>query len=157
MKQSQLIVLFAGSTPNFAWEIGEAFRNSPFVPTVLLLPFFRKYRNDEVDRFLTVFSSASDLVLPSDLRKIRAVYFSHKDYVLPIVDEGTGAEDEMNKANPFLCSLGRVVHREDPLWSHDYGAMIRDNNDQIRKRTRIVILAILGIYLLIGLMRTLAQ
>jgi hypothetical protein len=142
MARSQLILMFAGTTPNFAWEIGEVFRTAPFVPTVMLLPFFRRHRQKEVDQFVELFSEASGLAIPNDLRKVRALYFSSPTDLLIIKDEGTESEKQFNRFNPFLSPLVRIFERDRPAWGEEYLSHIKAQSKEAALHSRNVVLGI---------------
>ncbi len=120
MKKSQLVILFAGSTTHFAWEIGHLFQQDPFVPTFLFLPFFRHYRQGEVDRFTALFHDASGLTIPSDLRKIRGIYFPDRSTVVPFVDREDPDEKLLNGLNPFLGVVAQFLEQSRAGWGKAY-------------------------------------
>jgi hypothetical protein len=184
MERSQLIVMFAGTTPGFAWEIAEVFKKAPFVPTVLLLPYFhakgsakrssamnteskkKKYlhRDEDIERFIEIFTTGSGLKLPADLselRHIRAIYFPSPNETILMRDLGTAAEYDMHLQNPFLSALGRVLHRDDPAWvewaartAEEENATTRNELKRARKAYLVVILVMVVIGAVIGLMQS---
>jgi hypothetical protein len=152
MRKSQLVLMVAGTTTHFAWEIGEVFRNEPFVPTIIVLPFFRKYSQEQVDRFVSAFDSASGLNLPSDLRNIRAAYFPDRATVLTIADDGSPTEEELNRINPFLGALARIMELTRPGWSSSYLAVARERrSNRWRAIKRMASVAALWVFAVIAL------
>jgi hypothetical protein len=120
MKRSQLVILFAGSTRHFAWEIGQLFQQDPFVPVLLFLPFFKHYRQNEVDRFTAMFYDASDLAVPSDLRKVRGIYFPDRSTVVPFIDNDDDDEKLLNGYNPFLGVAAQFMEQTRTGWGQAY-------------------------------------
>lgn len=121
LKKSQLILMFAGTTTHFGWELQKVFRNDPFVPTILILPFFQRYRQSEVDRFVSMFAEATGLQLSSDLRKTRAAYFPTASEVVEIRDLGTADDRALNEMNPFLGPVAQIMERlSRPGWIEAY-------------------------------------
>ena len=121
LKQSQLILMFAGTTNHFGWELQRVFQNDPFVPTILILPFFQRYRQPEVDRFVGMFAEATGLHLSSDLRKTRAVFSSKASEVVEIRDLGTADDRALNDLNPFLGPIAQIMEKTGRLgWTEGY-------------------------------------
>jgi hypothetical protein len=149
MAKSQFIIMFAGTTPGFAWEVAEAFRTIPFVPTILLLPYFNKHDDQDVRNFLTTWSSGSGLAMPSDLHNVRAIHFPTKLQAIAIHDLETPEEKRVNQINPFESSIGRILHPNNPQWISDAA---NEAKDRIRSARRPAF--ILGaIILLLALLR----
>jgi hypothetical protein len=157
MSRSQLIVMFGGTTPGFAWEVTEAFRNAPFVPTILLLPYFNRHDEADVKQFVEIFTAGSGLPMPSDLREIRAVYFPSPAESVLIPDLGTEAEKSLHEQNPFLSALGRILHKDDPDWLEKTTRSAKGENSTTKRSMRWIALIPLGLillYLLIALLNS---
>jgi hypothetical protein len=178
MSRSQLIVMFGGTTPGFAWEVTEAFRNAPFVPTILLLPYFSrredetklpevkviggvphfKRPDDEVETFVEIFTAGSGLPMPSDLSDIRAMYFPSPGETVLIPNLRSEAEKSLQEQNPFLSSLGRILHIDDPDWLENNAKSAKEENASTKSSMRwlafLVPLGLLLLRLLIGLMNS---
>jgi hypothetical protein len=121
LKQSQLILMFAGTTSHFEWELQRVFQNDPFVPTILILPFFQRYRQDEVDRFVSMFAEATGLRLSSDLRKTRAAYFPSASEAVEIRDSGSPDDRALDDLNPFLGPIAQIMENKGRLgWTEGY-------------------------------------
>jgi hypothetical protein len=152
MKRSQLVILFAGSTTHFAWEIGQLFRQDPFVPIFLFLPFFKHYRQNEVDRFTAIFHDASGLAIPSDLREARGIYFPNRSTVVPFVDRDDADERLLNGLNPFLGVAAQFMEQTRPGWGQAY---IESAKEERRKSWRLmaVACAILALFVFLTLSR----
>jgi hypothetical protein len=127
LARSQLILMFAGTTTHFAWELQKVFQNDPFVPTILILPFFQRYRQSDVDRFVSIFETATGLHLPRDLRKTRAAFFSHAAEIVEIHDLDTPDERVLNELNPFLGPIAQIMELSQPGWTRLYLEIARDN------------------------------
>jgi hypothetical protein len=127
MKKSQLILMFAGITPHFAWELQTVFRNDPFVPTILILPFFQRYRQEEVDQFVTMLEEGTGNRISKDLRKTRAVYFARTSEVIEIRDQDTPDERALNEQNPFLGPIAQIMELSRPGWTDGYIGAAREN------------------------------
>jgi hypothetical protein len=144
MKRSQLILLFAGTTPHFAWEIEALFRNEPFVPTLMFLPFFRRYRQRKVDQFAAIFTEASGLELPENLEDARAVFFPNRAKVVVLQDRGDYDEQLLNSVNPFLAPVARFMELSRPEWSAAYLESATENRRECWWSIAVV-LAYLGL------------
>jgi hypothetical protein len=154
MRRSRLVLMVAGSTPHFAWEIGEVFRNEPFVPTIIMLPFFKSYRQAEVDNFVSAFDGSSGLNAPRDLRKIRAVYFPDRSTMMPIENDGSREEKILNSMNPFLGSLTMVSELIRPGLRSDYLGIAQDKrrrSQQFAWAASAIIACVIAFKLLISL------
>ena len=127
MKEAQLILMFAGTTEHFVWELESVFKNEPFVASVLILPFFRRYRRSEVDRFRSLFQDTTGLRLSSDLRRTRAVFFPNASEVIEICDSNTDDERALNELNPFLGPIAQIMERSRPGWAEGYIEAARAN------------------------------
>jgi hypothetical protein len=136
MKRSQLIVMVAGSTPNFTWEIGQVFRNTPFVKTIILLPFFKKHEPTEVERFVVTLAQCSGLSVPNYLGATRAIYFPDRDSISLIEEGDSPTERELNEMNPFLASLARILRRDEPRWGEEYLASVHEINAETRRNAK---------------------
>jgi hypothetical protein len=119
LQNAQLVLLFAGTTPNFTWEITKVFRNEPFVPILLMLPFFENYSKQKLVRFVTMFNAASGLTLPDDLSPYHAAYFSSPTEMMLIEEYGVD-EMDLNYINPFLGSIVRVAELTRPRFRDFY-------------------------------------
>ncbi len=147
MKRSQLILLFAGTTPHFSWEIAEVFQARPFVPALLFLPFFRKYRQSEVDSFVELFRRETGMTLPSDLRRARAVFFPRSGEMMIFADRNDARERLLDSLNPFLGPVSRYMELTRPEWSAAYVESARENR---RWAWRIIALFASYLAILIG-------
>ena len=128
MKRSQLILMFAGTTTHFEWELQKVFQNNPFVPTILILPFFQRYRQSEVDRFVDIFETATGLHLSKDLRRTRAAFFPLATEIVEIHDLKTPDERVLNEMNPFLEPIAQIMELSRPGWTNEYLGIARDNH-----------------------------
>jgi hypothetical protein len=128
LKRSQLILMFAGTTTHFSWELQNVFRNDPFVPTILILPFFQHYRQPVVDKFVNLFQTATGLELSKDLRKTRAVYSAKAGEIAEIRDLETPEEKTLNELNPFLGPVAQIMELSRPGWAAEYAQLARDNH-----------------------------
>jgi len=127
LKRSQFILMFAGTTTHFGWELQEVFQNDPFVPIILILPFFRRYRQPEVDRFVNMLETASGLQLSKDLRKTRAAFFPKASEVIEIRDLNTPDERALDELNPFLAPIAQIMELSRPGWTDGYIELAREN------------------------------
>jgi hypothetical protein len=119
VQRAQLILLFAGTTRSFAWEIEKVFRSEPFVPALMMIPFFREYSQTASDEFGGLFQEATGHRLPHDLFKVRAAYFPDRDSMIILEESGIENED-YNYYNPFLGAIAHVIDAKIPGWSFDY-------------------------------------
>jgi hypothetical protein len=133
MKRSQLILMFAGNTPHFAWELQRVFQNDPFVPTILVLPFFQRYRQREVDLFVSMFEATTGLHLSKDLRKTRAAFFPHAAEIVEIHELNTSDERALNELNPFLGPIAQIMELGRPGWTDGYIEFARENRQSNRR------------------------
>ena len=105
LDQAQLAVLFAGTSRNCLWELGQVFRHRPFVPAVLLLPA----RRQAWEAFRMLFPSATGLELPETGGTTRLIYFPTWDQPVQFADTEDGDDLLLKKHNPYLGALTRVV------------------------------------------------
>jgi hypothetical protein len=133
LKKSQLILMFAGTTPHFAWELERVFHSDPFVPTILILPFFQRYRQSQVDRFADMFAASTGRSLSSNLRKTRAAYFTKAGEIIEIRDQDTRDERALNELNPFLGPIAQIMELNRPGWTEGYVDFARENHRTNRR------------------------
>jgi hypothetical protein len=105
LDRAQLVVLFAGTTENLRWELAQVFHREPFVPAVLLLPFF----GQELKSFQASFTAATDVELPENLNRVRLIYFPAPDQPVPFADTKDEVDRLLTVDNPYLAALTRVV------------------------------------------------
>ena len=84
LDQAQLAVLFAGTTENFQWELGQVFHHEPFVPTVLMVPF----AGQQWKSFQSSFNASTGIELPESVNRARLIYFPARDQPIPFADTG---------------------------------------------------------------------
>ncbi|MGD0479289.1 MAG: hypothetical protein ABSA42_03905 [Terracidiphilus sp.] len=133
LKQSQLILMFAGTTTHFAWELQKVIQNERFVPTILILPFFRRYRQSDVDQFVGAFEAATGLHLSKDLRKTRAAFIPRASEIVEIHDLSTPDERVLNEMNPFLGPIAQIMELSHPGWTEEYVELARENHKSNRR------------------------
>ena len=151
---SQMVLMFAGTTPGFAWELGEIFRSAPFKPTMIVLPFcLKRHKAEEVAAFVNTFSEASGHALDADLRQTRAIYFRQDKQPVYVIKQNAAAEAELDSINPFLFPVTQMVGIEDAAWSADYVAAARARAVRTRNRTGLVIAGIVIVNVLVIVLR----
>lgn len=133
LKRSQLILMFAGTTTHFAWELQKVIQNERFVPTILILPFFRRYRQSDVDQFVSAFEAATGLHLSKDLRNTRAAFIPRASEIIEIHDLNTSDERALNEMNPFLGPIAQIMELDRPGWSEEYIELARENHKSNRR------------------------
>lgn len=125
LNRACLVVLFAGTSAGFRWELEQVFDHRPFVPTILLLPYFKgvnsvrslEKRRKRADQFRAVFQSVTGVPLPEGLEYCRIIYFQRPESPRVLYDEGEITERRLNMANPFLGSLAKIMEETHPGWS----------------------------------------
>ena len=110
LDQAQLAVLFAGTTGNFQWELGQVFHHEPFVPTVLLLPF----AGQQWISFQSSFAAATGIELPEGVNRARLIYFPARDQPIPFASTGDKDDRLLTVDNPYLGVLTRVMELIQP-------------------------------------------
>jgi hypothetical protein len=120
LNRAQMVLMFAGRTPHFEWELRKVFQNETFAPTILILPFFRRYRQRRVSAFVSMFFSATGIQVSPDLRRVRAIYFPSRSEAIEIKDKGTKDERALNALNPFLGAIAQIMELSRPGWTDIY-------------------------------------
>jgi hypothetical protein len=110
LDQAQLAVLFAGTTVNFQWELGQVFNHEPFVPIVLLVPV----AGQQWKSFQSSFATATGIDLPEAVNGARLIYFPARDQPIPFADTGDEDDRLLTVENPYLGALTRVVELIQP-------------------------------------------
>lgn len=112
------VVLFAGTTSNFQWEMEQVFKHDPFVPTILLLPFFQhppwsSKRREDIMAFVETFRRCSGLI-PQDPQSNRVIFFPTRDRPIAF-GKGEGAQFRaLDYLNPYLPALVELLETIDP-------------------------------------------
>jgi hypothetical protein len=105
LDQAQLAVLYAGTTENFQWELGQVFHHEPFVPTVMLVPFAEQ----QWESFRNSFTAATGINLPKTEMRLRLIYFPERDQPIPFTDKDDEDDRLLTVDNPYLGALTRVM------------------------------------------------
>jgi hypothetical protein len=144
LDQAQLVVIFAGVTEGLKWELGEVFRHEPFVPTVVLGPFF----GEQTKSFQTGFQAATGIALPENINGSRLIYFPKRDE--PTLFADTKDEDErmLTIDNPYLGALTRVIDVIQPGSGAPWIKKAYDN--QMAKYIGIAIAVVIWIFILMA-------
>lgn len=106
LDQAQLAVLFAGTSGNFQWELGQVFHHEPFVPTILLLPAGQHWKSKA--SLLSSFTAATGVELPEGVNTARLIYFPARTQPIPFADTGDRDDRLLTVYNPYLGALTRV-------------------------------------------------
>jgi hypothetical protein len=128
LDRAQMVILFAGTSENFRWEMEQVFRRSPFVPTMLLMPYFRglnslwniRKQQIRIDQFRALFHSVTAITLPDGLEYCRLIYFRDPHSPQVMFDSGEDTERRLNMLNPFLGPISRVMEGIYPGWTQPY-------------------------------------
>jgi hypothetical protein len=105
LDQAQLAVLYAGTTDNFQWELGQVFHHEPFVPTVMLVPFAEQ----QWESFRNSFTATTGINLPKTEIRLRLIYFPERDHPIPFTDKDDEDDRLLTVDNPYLGALTRVM------------------------------------------------
>ena len=120
--ESAYVVLFAGVTGNVTWEIDQVFRRDPFIPTILLSPFFsapswNKNNRAAMMEFQQAFHQTTGVVL-SELESCPVIYFAERGKPISFGRrEGLVGLAYLNSYLPALVSL---LHTIDPKLAQPY-------------------------------------
>jgi hypothetical protein len=112
LDRAQLAVLFAGTTGNFQWELGQVFHHEPFVPTILLLPAGQHWKSKASLR--SSFTAATGIELPEGVNTARLIYFPARAQPIPFADTGDRDDRLLTVYNPYLGALTRVMELIQP-------------------------------------------
>jgi hypothetical protein len=134
LDRAQLVIMFAGSTPGFLWELKHIFGRERFVPTLIILPFFQRYSVPEAVRFRALFLEASGLSLPAGFDSGRAIYVTTR-LEFEVLYENP-EESDMNFISPFLSSIVRAIDRGRPGYMRGCTGKMRERNGGTSSRPR---------------------
>jgi hypothetical protein len=115
LDKAQLVLMFAGSTPGFQWEMTHIFDRQPFIPTLIILPFFQRYSGKQAAQFASHFRSCSGHELQGDLRNIRAIFVPERSQIIPIGE--SPADKDLNFISPFLSPIAQAIEMNRPGWT----------------------------------------
>jgi hypothetical protein len=122
LDESAYVVLFTGVTGSITWEIDQVFRHDPFIPTILLLPFFRassrSKRNREAMRnFRSAFGEVTGVFL-RNLDFCPVIYFPERDKPMPFGKrEGFVSLGYVNEYHPAIATMLQSI---DPTLAASY-------------------------------------
>ena len=122
LDEAAYVALFAGVTGSVAWEIDQVFRRDPFVPTILLSPFFSAGSRNKKNRaammeFQQAFLETTGVVL-SKLDFCPVIYFPERGKPMPFGRrEGFVGLAYLNSYLPALVTL---LHTIDPKLAKPY-------------------------------------
>ncbi len=134
LNRARIAVIFAGTSEGLLWEIGHVFKHEPFVPTLLLVPYFQglntvgalEKRRTKSEQFRNSFYSATGILLPDGLEYCRLVYFRERLKPEMMFDSREDSERKLNMANPFLGPIARVIEEICPGWNAPYLEQTKD-------------------------------
>jgi hypothetical protein len=120
--KSAYVVLFAGVTGNVTWEIDQVFRREPFIPTILLLPFFEsssrnKKNREAMGEFRSAFGNSTGIFL-RNVDFCPVIYFPERGKAIPFGKrEGFVS---LGYLNPYLPAIVSLLHSIDPALAEPY-------------------------------------
>jgi hypothetical protein len=115
LDRAQLVLMFAGTTPGFQWELNHIFDRDPFIPTIIILPFFQRYSEKQAARFAACFRDCTGYELQGDLRYARAVYAPDRSRLVLLGENP--ADVELNFISPFLSPIAQAIEMSKPGWT----------------------------------------
>jgi hypothetical protein len=148
LRRCQFVLMFAGTTPGFAWELGEICRSTPFRPTLILLPFaLSRHKKEQVDRFAEIFVEASGRGIEpfTNLSKVKAIYLNHEQETIYFPTSGTKEEKQLDYVNPFVYPMSLVMEREGQSWTGGYVAEVKKKGSRGRM---LILLIVVPLFLL---------
>lgn len=115
LDKAQLVLMFAGSTPGFQWEMTHIFDREPFIPTLIILPFFQRYSGQHAAQFVHQFRNCSGHELQGDLRDIRAIFAPERSQIIPLGE--SPSDKDLNFISPFLSPIAQAIEMSRPGWT----------------------------------------
>jgi hypothetical protein len=155
IKVARLIVMCAGTSPGFRWELRRVFEADPFIPVVLILPPKVLKNTAYASQVETVLRDTIDLDIAKQHLSSQLIYFASRESARFIPCDPSTDSKILRKVNPYLDALLDVVEDMIP---GSREAFLADARFKLRERANLIALTIsviVAVFILIFVHRSL--